>query len=264
MVKIKINDQNLYAREGENILKLALKEGIDIPHLCYHEIFEEPYGACRLCIVEVIKDDERFITTSCTLQAQNGLEILTQSPEVVKHRKILLELYLAQAPNAENIKKLAEKYGIEKSRFPKRAFVTDHLNGKCILCGLCIRVCGEVMKAGVINYIGRGPSTKINTPFFEENPDCLGCLACVSICPTEAVSAEEVENRKILKSWSETKVKMKECKNCGSLFTTYPLWEKTKSLLMEMDTELEELCPNCKRELLIKKLTKNLPLPKPY
>lgn len=261
MITIKIDGKLVEAYDNESILKVAIREGIDIPHLCYHEAFEEePYGACRLCIVEVSKDGNSIITTSCTLKAQEGLEIFTDTPRIRKHRKVLLELYLAEAPFSGKIKKLAEKYGVEKTRFIKSVDPQDPLKGKCILCGLCVRTC-EKIGIGAINYIGRGSSTKINTPFYEENPDCLGCMACANICPTDAIVVEDIEEERIMKSWSETKIALKKCKICGGSFTPEPVWGRVKNALsFRPNEEIEELCPNCRRKYQAKNLIKNLPL----
>ncbi len=255
-VKIVIDGKQITAEKGEIILSVARREGFDIPSLCFHEAFENGYGACRLCIVEVIKGNQRGLTTSCTLKAEEGLEILTSTPEIERHRRTLLELYLAQAPSSDLIKELASRYGVEKTRFPKRFIPGDPLGNKCVLCGLCVRACGEIMKAGAINYIGRGTSTEINTPFFEENPDCLGCGACAHICPTGAIDLEDINSTRVLKSWSNTKVKLKVCEICGTPFLPEPIWGKFSNLIdRELIEELERICPECRKSVYAKRLT---------
>ncbi len=96
MVVISINGKKYKAQEGENVLKVAIREGIDIPYLCYQETLS-PYGACRLCMVEVISGGKPGLTTSCTLPVAEGLTVETESVEVVQVRKVLLELYLSQS-----------------------------------------------------------------------------------------------------------------------------------------------------------------------
>ena len=166
-VMVSVNGERYQAEEGETMLSVAMRHNIDVPHLCYEESLEA-YGACRLCMVEVIANGEGVMTTSCTLHATEGLEIVTDTPEIEKHRKMIFELYLAEAPHSEKIKEMAAHYGVTKTRFFKKVDPTDPLGSKCVLCGLCVRVCNEIMGAGAINFINRGAYTTINTPFFKE------------------------------------------------------------------------------------------------
>ena len=118
-VTVTINKKRYQAEEGEPVLKVARGAGIDIPALCYHDALK-PYGACRLCAVEVIAGAPKGLATSCTLAAQDGLKIKTESKEISEIRKGLLELYLAEAPGSQYIHELAAKYGLKESRFTRR------------------------------------------------------------------------------------------------------------------------------------------------
>jgi len=153
MVTIKINKKKYQADEGETVLPVLIREGIDIPYLCYHEALS-PYGSCRLCMVEVTGGGRKGITASCTLPVSEGLEIETESPEVVNVRTILLEMYLAEAPGSKKIQELAKKFGVVKSRFAN--FDIEAKGDRCVLCGLCVRVCNDLLGIGAINYAGRG------------------------------------------------------------------------------------------------------------
>jgi len=272
------------------VLSVAMRNNIEIPHLCYDESLE-PYGACRLCMVEVTKNGKRSMTTSCTLHATEGLTILTDTPEIEKHRKMLFELYLAEAPGSEKIKEMAAHYGVTKTRFFKNVDPTDPLGNKCILCGLCVRVCNEIMGAGAINFINRGAYTTVNTPFFEEiksdmqlqfssdesgnnvsqqdlsNRDrdketdpvcmphsiCMGCGACAEVCPTDAIRIEDLEGERIMRSWSNTKVRLLQCRICGRYYGPEMLvgytYLKTDPQLKE---ELRDVCPDCRGKLIAK------------
>jgi len=245
-VTVTINGKKYPADEGEILLSVAIREKIAIPHLCY-EASLDPYGACRLCMVEVIKHGKKEMTTSCTLRATKGLEIVTDTPEIAKHRNILFELYLAEAPKSEIIKKLAARYGVTKTRFLKKIDTTDSLGNKCILCGLCVRVCTEIMRAGAIGLINRGPYTVVNTPYFEPTKDCFGCGACVKVCPTDAIEMEDIEAERIMKSWSATKVPLVQCSCCGKYYAPKAL---TTSTLARITPSLKEvvsgLCPECR------------------
>jgi NADH dehydrogenase/NADH:ubiquinone oxidoreductase subunit G len=161
------------------------------------------------------------MTTSCTLRAAEGLEVVTDTAEIVKHRSILFELYLAEAPKSEVIKEMAARYGVTKTRFFKKLDPTDPLGNKCVLCGLCVRACNEIMGAGAIGFVNRGPYTMVNTPYFEPTKDCLGCGACVKVCPTNAIEMEDIGDTRIMKSWSETKVPLVRCDCCGTYYAPW-------------------------------------------
>jgi NADH dehydrogenase/NADH:ubiquinone oxidoreductase subunit G len=243
---VTINGKKYRAEEGETILSVAIREKIEIPHLCY-EASLDPYGACRLCMVEAVRKGMSEMTTACTLRAAEGLEIVTDTPQIVKHRKILLELYLAEAPRSEVIKKMAARYGVTKTQFFKRVDPADPLGNRCVLCGLCVRACNEIMGAGAINFINRGPYTVVNTPYFEPSADCLGCGACVNVCPTAAIEMEDIGGERVMRSWSGTSVPLAECESCGKYYAPKALAE---SIIARLETPLREetakICPECR------------------
>jgi NADH dehydrogenase/NADH:ubiquinone oxidoreductase subunit G len=245
-VTVTINGKKYPADEGEILLAVAVREKIAIPHLCYEPSLD-PYGACRLCMVEVVKHGKREMTTSCTLQATDGLEVVTDTPEIVKHRSILFELYLAEAPKSEVIKTMAARYGVTKTRFLKKIDTTDSLGNKCVLCGLCVRACNEIMGAGAIGFVNRGPYTVVNTPYFEPTKDCYGCGACVKVCPTNAVDMEDAGDMRVMKSWSGTKVPLALCDCCGNYYAPKALAISTLARLTpSLKEEIAVLCPVCR------------------
>jgi bidirectional [NiFe] hydrogenase diaphorase subunit len=245
-VTLIINGVKYPADEGEILLGVALREKIAIPHLCYEPSLD-PYGACRLCMVEVVKRGKREMATSCTLRAAEGLEVVTDSPGVVKHRSILFELYLAEAPRSEVIKAMAARYGVTKTRFLKKLDTTDSLGNKCILCGLCVRACNEIMGAGAIGFVNRGPYTVVNTPYFEPTKDCYGCGACVRVCPTSAVEMEDIGDTRVMKSWSATKVPLVRCDYCGKYYAPKGLAIATMARVTpSLKEEIATLCPACR------------------
>jgi NADH dehydrogenase/NADH:ubiquinone oxidoreductase subunit G len=97
MVTIVIDGKKYQAGENLNLLQFMIDQGIDVPYLCHREGLT-PYGACRLCMVQVVAGSKPGITTSCTMTTSEGLTIETKTPEVMQIRKVLLELYLAEAP----------------------------------------------------------------------------------------------------------------------------------------------------------------------
>src|SRR5512136_1273598 len=147
MILFKIDGQPVEAPEGVNLLEAALDAGIEIPHLCYNESVK-PYGACRLCLVEVSRKGRSRMTTSCTYPVLEGIEVFTQTEKVLRARRIILELILAMCPGDALIQEMAQKMGIRDVRFKKE-------EKDCILCGLCARVCDEVVGAHAIQFASR-------------------------------------------------------------------------------------------------------------
>ena len=253
LVTVTINGKKYEADKDEILLSVAVREKIAIPHLCY-EASLDPYGACRLCMVEVVRHGKREMVTSCTTRVTDGLEVVTDGPEVVKHRSILFELYLAEAPKSEVIKAMAARYGVTKTRFLKKIDTTDSLGNKCVLCGLCVRACNEIMGAGAIGFINRGPYTVVNTPYFGATRDCLGCGACVKVCPTDAIEMEDRGDERVMKSWSTTRVPLVQCSCCGTYYAPKAL---TATILARVTPSLKEeiarRCPECRGKRIAEK-----------
>ena len=181
LVKTTIDGQEIEVQRDRWALEVAREMGISIPTLCYHPALE-PYGACRLCVVEVTKGKWTWLTTACDLPIREGLSIRTDTPGVIKARKLAMELLLAQAPRSEELAALAGELGVTKTRFASR----DDDN-RCILCGLCVRVCHQVIGAAAIGFAGRGARRKVSTPYQDRSESCIGCGACAFVCPTGAI-----------------------------------------------------------------------------
>jgi heterodisulfide reductase subunit A len=192
MIHITIDGKKLEVEEGTTILQAAEKADIHIPTLCYHPLLE-PYASCRVCIVEVDHQGKKELLTSCNTQVQEGMVIETASERALRARKLNVEMLLARAPAAEPVKQIAQELGIEQPRFeiqdPER---------KCILCGLCVRACEEVVGANAISFINRGQEREVSPPFGEPAEACIGCTACAYFCPTEAITFEDLHGRQII------------------------------------------------------------------
>ncbi|MFC1529056.1 FAD-dependent oxidoreductase, partial [Candidatus Latescibacterota bacterium] len=184
MISLTINDKQIEIEKGSTILEAAESAGIKIPTLCYHKALS-PYGACRLCMVEIFKNGGSMIQASCTYPALEGLIVQTDSERVLKTRKIMIELLLAQCPDSEEIKNLARELGVEKTRINPK-------NKDCTLCGLCVRMCQERMGRGVINFSGRGSEREVNSPFGTPSGVCQTCGACDFICPTGKIDLSKI------------------------------------------------------------------------
>ncbi|MBN1756629.1 4Fe-4S binding protein [bacterium] len=176
---------------SKSILEVARELGIHIPTLCYHPSLPA-HGACRICMVETIWKGRSTLHPACTFPAWEG-EVRTNSEMVRKARKILLELMLAEAPDAVEIQELAREYGIEKTRFRIKK---EREENRCIQCALCTRFCEEVMHIGAIGFKGRGYRRELTTPFDANSEICSSCGACEFICPTNAIQLSKITDRK--------------------------------------------------------------------
>jgi NADH dehydrogenase/NADH:ubiquinone oxidoreductase subunit G len=175
MINIYLNGLSVSVEEGTTILEAANFYGFPIPTLCHMEGLS-PYGACRLCVVEIGKGENSKLATSCTHPVEENLSIRTSSEKVVKTRKMILELLLASCPQSKVIQDLASAYEVKQQRF--RQEYED-----CILCGLCVRMCEEQMMAKAIGFQGRGENRRIGTPFNLKSEECRLCGGCIHICP---------------------------------------------------------------------------------
>ncbi len=204
-ITLEIDDREVKVEEGVTILEAAKSAGINIPTLCYHPALS-PMGACRMCSVEIVGRGRSGIVTSCNYPAEEGLIVSTKSPDVIEIRKMISELLLARCPSVKVIQDLAREYGIEKPRFKLE-------DEKCILCGLCTRICEERMGVSAINFVSRGVNRKVETPFqrtLDMNLDvCLACGACAFVCPTGAIKLEDITQKKPIPILSEFDVGLK-------------------------------------------------------
>ncbi len=186
MINFTINDKQVQVEQGRTILEVALEEGVKIPTLCYHKELT-PYGACRLCLVEIVGGGRSGLEASCVYKVTEGLKVKTDTDRVKKARKIVFELLLARCPDAEKIKKLAKEYGVTETRIKLKK------KENCILCGLCVRVCAEISQRNAQSFSGRGVRRSVQTPFNKVSDKCIGCGACAYLCPAEALKIEEAD-----------------------------------------------------------------------
>ena len=175
MIKLSINDLAVSVEEGTTLLEAARFLGFPIPTLCHKEGLS-PYGACRLCVVEIGRGADSKLVSSCTYPTQEGLEVRTASSRVVRARKMIVELLLSSCPQSKIIQDLAAKYDVRTQRFKQE-------NENCILCGLCVRMCEEQMMAKAIGFRERGAKRSIGTPFDVKSDVCRLCGGCMYICP---------------------------------------------------------------------------------
>ncbi|MGA2107019.1 MAG: 2Fe-2S iron-sulfur cluster-binding protein [Syntrophorhabdales bacterium] len=179
-----IDGKEVTATHGMTVLEAARKAGISIPTLCYHEKLE-PFGGCRLCIVEVESRGSTRLVVSCVYPAEKNIVVRTRSEKVDRIRKMILELLMAHAPDAFDLQDLAKEYGADRNRFEKEPSF-------CIHCGLCVRYCNEIKKKNAIGFVDRGIRKEIS--FIPEiaSKECWNCKECFPLCPTEALQAAYV------------------------------------------------------------------------
>jgi len=178
---LQIDGKEVKATEGMTVLAAAQSAGIFIPTLCHHEKLE-PYGGCRVCIVEVEVNGWTKLVVACVYPVEENLIVRTRSEKVDRIRKTIIELLMAHAPDSPQLQDLAQEYGADKDRFEKNASF-------CIHCGLCVRYCAEVAKKNAIGFVDRGINKEIS--FIPEiaAKECNDCKECFPLCPTSYLQA---------------------------------------------------------------------------
>jgi len=194
-VSLMIDGATVKARQGQSVLDVANEYGICIPHLCHYPTLSD-FGGCRVCIVENVAHGRASVgdpkggptgplrgtsrlgtvTASCTLEAAEGLVVLTNTPLIRRLRRNIAELLVAQAPNSRAIQDLALRCGVREVRY-------SFHNDSCVLCGRCVRVCQEVWQARALGFVGRGKRRHVASPFNNRAELCKECRTCIDICP---------------------------------------------------------------------------------
>lgn len=203
-VTIEIDGRQLTVPEGMNLLEAALQNGIYIPHLCHHPDLPD-LGSCRLCIVEV--EGMEGVQPSCKLKAADGMKITTDSPRIHNLRKLAMELLLAAHPEDCStcpkygrceLQTLIQYMGVSATRMSARikGFAQNDKNpllihdmNRCVLCGRCVRACGDLRGVGVLQYNKKELETYVGTLHDKllTDADCRFCGACAEVCPTGTI-----------------------------------------------------------------------------
>jgi heterodisulfide reductase subunit A len=184
-VKLRIDEIETEAPDRTPLLQVAKKLGIRIPTLCHHPIIE-PYGACRLCVCEVKIRNRTRIVTACNYPVTDGIEVQTDSARVRRNRSMIIEWLLSRCGHVAVLESLAQEYGIAEPRFGRG-------DDDCILCGLCVRVCSEIVRANVLGFVNRGTTREVSTAYGEISDRCIACGACAYVCPTGCIKIDDEE-----------------------------------------------------------------------
>jgi predicted molibdopterin-dependent oxidoreductase YjgC len=231
-IKLTIDGIEVVVERGRTILEAAQSAGIRIPTLC-HDRRLVPFGACRLCVVQQKGKSE--LLPSCFTPAKEGMEIITDSSEVIESRRLQLQLVLLNhpmiCPRCEKegecaLQTLVYEYGVEETIYPweRIPFPVDDSSpllqrdpNKCILCGRCVRICDEVQGVGELSFAKRGMKTVIDTDFHRPL-QCEFCGQCMDTCPVGAITSDRFDYK--VKSWEleETTTPCPYC-GCGCLLT---------------------------------------------
>lgn len=228
MVNLTIDDKQVTAPKTATIYEAAKMNGVNIPILC-HDKKLKPFGACRMCLVEVEQMKGRQIP-ACTTPVTEGMIIRTSTPDIVKARKMVLELLLLNHPidcpvcdkgGDCDLQNLTYEYKVNTNRFTDEKFhlEIDYNNplierdmNRCVLCGKCARICDEIVSFGAYTFIARGIETKMGCEF-DEALNCEFCGSCVSVCPVGSLLARPFKFK--ARWWSLTKQKS-VCGYCGT------------------------------------------------
>lgn len=214
-IEMTIDGRAVQAERGTMLLEAIRAASGEVPTLCHHPSLE-PNGACRLCSVEITHPDWKGwsgLVTSCLYHVEPGLQVSTRSSSVKALRRTLLELYLSRCPEAEEIQVLARNEGLDASTFPVR-----EEPDKCVLCGLCTRVC-QNLGPQAIAPLSRGKDKAVGPNPGMVGEDCTCCGACALICPTDEIRIDRRENQYII--WNRAfdipiaAVESQQCRGCG-------------------------------------------------
>ena len=244
---VTIDGKQVTVAEGATILDAARRAHVWIPTLCHNPAVSEQ-ASCRICMVEVGRGDSWQLVTACNYPVRRDLTVRVSSEKAVRIRRGVAELLLARSPESKELRELASRMGVESSRYPS---VTESVRS-CILCGLCVVVCEEIIGASAIGFQGRGVDRIVGEPFAEATGTCIACGACAAVCPVGTIElrVDQAAGEAELVPF-KARVTLSLCAECGKR-TVSPAIAAATAAKVNMDWEqfkvLARLCPECRRK----------------
>lgn len=235
-VGLYINGVFVRADTSWTLLQAARSHGFEIPTLCYHPDLPSE-GHCRLCVVEIGEPPRTRLVNACTYPVAADLQVQTHSDKVLQARRMVLELLLARAPQAEVVRQLAAEHGLYETRFH-----IEDPEERCILCGLCVRACREIVGVSAISMAFRTPEKQVATPFKEASEACIGCGTCAFICPTNVIPYTEKDGVRTI--WGRN-FELQPCSVCGNYIAPRAQLEYWASLTGD-PVETFFVCRDCR------------------
>jgi NADH dehydrogenase/NADH:ubiquinone oxidoreductase 75 kD subunit (chain G) len=245
LINIEIDGKQIAVPQGTTVLEAARKLGIKIPTLCHNDSLSKK-AACRICIVEMSIEKRgetyQWIDASCVYRVEEGLVVETRSPKVLRERKVIIEMLIARAPDSEILNEIATELGADKNRFVS----IDNGASKCILCGLCTRVCEEQVHVGCIGTAFRGIHKKVMTPYELASKTCIACGACAYLCPTGVIKMTKSAGMIEVDMW-DVKIRAQACTDCGKEFASLSQMGKINPNVV-LRKDIMDKCPDCRRK----------------
>jgi len=268
---VTIDGRKVEVEKDATILDAAKKAGIWIPTLCYHPAILRD-ASCRLCMVELDRGPApiepasaqptggkvklsaegqsvrgRQLVTACNYPVRRDIVVHVESDRAKQARQGVMELLLARAPESQELKALAERMGVVKTHYPT---VTESQRN-CILCGLCVRVCEQVIGRAAIGFAGRGAERTVAAPFRQPSEDCIGCGACAAVCPVGTIKVRiHQDTQEVEISPFKSRAKLLLCQECKRPIVSTQVSEQVLScgkVNWEEFRQRLRLCPKCRR-----------------
>ena len=234
-VRLTIDGREIQTPAGTTVMEAARDANIHIPNLCSNPELA-PYGACRLCMVEISHGKRTRLVASCIYEAQEGLTVKTDTERVMNVRRLVIELMLARNPRSPKLLEIAASLGVQKGRFEGEFM-------GCILCGQCVRTCREVVGVSAITFESRGTSRKVSTPFNESPADCIACGSCAHICPVNVIPLKEKAGVRTI--W-KTDFALQKCESCGRFFAPIKQLEYFSKITDLPLSHFSKTCVHCR------------------
>ena len=252
---VTIEGKTVTVPHESTILEAAKKAHVWVPTLCYHPTFSAP-AVCRICMVEIEGSDGRpgRLVTACNYPVRRDITVSVSSERAVRVRNGVMQLLLARAPDSKELQELAARMGVRGTPYPK---VTESQRN-CILCGLCVSVCEEVIGVSAIGFAGRGVERAVAAPFRQASETCIACGACAAICPVGTIQVRiHTDTGEAEISPFKSRSKLLICEECGVRMVSVPV-AQAMSDRVKIDWEefrkLARMCPECRRKQAAKAL----------